>query len=84
VPGGVGLSTRLYERTDELLAGAEALVAGCDCEEGCPACVGPHGETGGAGRTLALRLLRQVMAPRDSAAAPGVSVAGRTGAAAAA
>ncbi len=61
VPGGVGLSQRLFERTDELVAGAEALVAGCACDEGCPACVGPHGETGGAGRTLALRLLRQVM-----------------------
>ncbi|MET0771789.1 MAG: DEAD/DEAH box helicase, partial [Candidatus Limnocylindrales bacterium] len=59
VPGGVGLSARLFERTEELLHGAEALVAGCDCDEGCPACVGPHGETGGSGRTLALRLLRQ-------------------------
>jgi DEAD/DEAH box helicase domain-containing protein len=69
VPGGVGLSTRLFDRTHELLVGAEALVAGCDCDEGCPACVGPHGETGGAGRTLALRLLRQVMAPQGAAAA---------------
>jgi len=63
VPGGVGLSQRLFERTDELVTGAAALIAGCSCDEGCPACVGPHGETGGAGRTLALRLLRQVMAP---------------------
>jgi DEAD/DEAH box helicase domain-containing protein len=62
VPGGVGLAPRLFDRTDELLAGAAELVASCACDEGCPGCVGPHGETGGAGRTLALRLLRAVMA----------------------
>ncbi|WP_425490839.1 DEAD/DEAH box helicase [Luteimonas cellulosilyticus] len=40
-PGGVGLSSPLYERRDELLAQAAALVAGCSCRAGCPACVGP-------------------------------------------
>jgi DEAD/DEAH box helicase domain-containing protein len=58
VPGGVGLAPRLYDRTDELLEGAIGLVEGCRCASGCPACVGPHGETGGNGRALALRLLR--------------------------
>jgi DEAD/DEAH box helicase domain-containing protein len=58
VPGGVGLSPRLFERSAELIEGAVALVEGCRCAAGCPACVGPQGETGGNGRALALRLLR--------------------------
>jgi DEAD/DEAH box helicase domain-containing protein len=58
VPGGVGLSPRLFDRTDELVAGALDLVAGCACEVGCPACVGPRGESRLDGRALATRLLR--------------------------
>src|SRR4029079_11141581 len=42
VPGGVGLSERLWQRQDELLAGAADLIAGCSCEAGCPACTGPR------------------------------------------
>ncbi|MEN5115928.1 DEAD/DEAH box helicase [Luteimonas sp. TWI662] len=40
-PGGVGLSSPLFERRDELLAQAAALIDGCGCRAGCPACVGP-------------------------------------------
>jgi DEAD/DEAH box helicase domain-containing protein len=58
VPGGVGLAPRLYERYTELLDGAVELIERCRCASGCPACVGPRGETGGNGRALALRLLR--------------------------
>ena len=60
VPGGVGLAPRLFARTAELVAGARGLVEGCSCQAGCPACVGPRGETGGDGRALAARLLRQL------------------------
>ena len=60
-PGGVGLSSPLYERRDELLAQAREVVAGCDCHGGCPACVGPilEADEGAAGtpRELALRVL---------------------------
>ncbi len=72
VPGGVGLSSRLFERTDELVAGALDLVSGCDCEVGCPACVGPRGESRLDGRALATRLLRVLAGTADGArAAPG-------------
>jgi DEAD/DEAH box helicase domain-containing protein len=63
VPGGVGLSPRLFERTDELVAGALELVEGCDCEVGCPACVGPRGESRLDGRALGTRLLRHLSGP---------------------
>lgn len=39
-PGGVGLSERIFERAEELLARAEALIGTCACEGGCPSCVG--------------------------------------------
>lgn len=73
VPAGVGLAPRLFDRTGELLRGALDLVAGCRCEIGCPACVGPAGETGAiAGRdarALAVRLLRSVTAEAADVAA---------------
>jgi DEAD/DEAH box helicase domain-containing protein len=40
-PGGIGLTTPLYDRADVVLAGARELVAGCGCADGCPACIGP-------------------------------------------
>jgi len=57
-PGGVGMSPRLFDRTDELIDGALDLVSGCDCHIGCPACVGPRGESRLDGRALSTRLLR--------------------------
>lgn len=57
VPGGVGLSPRLFGRHAELVRGARELVAACPCRDGCPACVGPRSETGGDARRLAQRLL---------------------------
>lgn len=46
VPAGVGFSQRLFELHHELLASALELVNSCPCEDGCPACVGPAGESG--------------------------------------
>jgi DEAD/DEAH box helicase domain-containing protein len=57
VPGGVGLAERLFERHDELVAGAMDLIAGCGCQSGCPACTGPRLEVAVDARALAMRLL---------------------------
>jgi DEAD/DEAH box helicase domain-containing protein len=75
VPGGVGLAERMYERAEELVESARALIAGCPCEAGCPACIGP-GEARGR-KALALGLLRRLCAePRSDVrlAAPGAPV----------
>ncbi len=40
-PGGIGLSAPLFDRSAQIIADAHALIAGCGCRCGCPACVGP-------------------------------------------
>lgn len=40
VPGGLGLSDRVYEMDAELFLHALAALRDCPCKEGCPACVG--------------------------------------------
>ncbi|ACV12438.1 DEAD/DEAH box helicase domain protein [Halorhabdus utahensis DSM 12940] len=42
-PGGVGIAEAGYESIGDLAATTGELVADCDCEDGCPACVqSPH------------------------------------------
>lgn len=62
-PGGIGFSAPLYGMHDELLARTRALIQGCDCENGCPTCVGPIGQTGPLAKTVALRLLQHLVRP---------------------
>src|SRR3954447_1023183 len=56
-PGGIGFSAPLYEVHDELLAGTRRLIAECQCENGCPGCVGPIGNSGPLAKAAALRIL---------------------------
>src|SRR5205814_10645990 len=60
-PGGIGFSAPLYEMHDELLAGTRTLIAECPCENGCPGCVGPIGNTGPMAKAAALRILDLVV-----------------------
>jgi DEAD/DEAH box helicase domain-containing protein len=67
VPGGVGLSERLFTRHEELVVGAKALIEACACDAGCPACTGPRLDPEVNGKLLAIRLLN-AMDPRAVAA----------------
>ncbi len=58
--GGVGLSAPLYRLYDRLLAQTAELIAGCACDAGCPACVGPAGEIGDRGKQAAAEILRKL------------------------
>jgi DEAD/DEAH box helicase domain-containing protein len=69
MPGGVGLSERLWQRHDELVVAAAELIGACDCEAGCPACTGPRLEPEFNPKALALRLLAQLGARAAVAAA---------------
>jgi DEAD/DEAH box helicase domain-containing protein len=66
VPGGIGLAPRLWERHDELLGGAAALIAACGCDGGCPSCTGPRLEPNVDARALALRLLAELGAAAEA------------------
>ena len=56
-PGGIGFSEPLHRMHRELLDGTRRLIAECDCENGCPGCVGPIGNTGPLAKTAALAIL---------------------------
>lgn len=60
VPAGIGFSQRLFEIHDELVQRAYELVKECECEDGCPSCVGPGGENGTGGKMETLAILKEL------------------------
>jgi DEAD/DEAH box helicase domain-containing protein len=67
-PGGIGFSAPLWGLQTELLSQTSALIASCECETGCPMCVGPIGETGPLAKTVALRILEHLLAGNQAVA----------------
>ncbi|MCP4603283.1 MAG: DEAD/DEAH box helicase [Proteobacteria bacterium] len=41
VAGGIGLAPRLFEERHALLRRTRSLLENCECEAGCPVCIGP-------------------------------------------
>jgi DEAD/DEAH box helicase domain-containing protein len=60
VPGGIGLSQRLYEIHTDLMARGQELIEACACENGCPSCVGPGGDDSSGGKRETLALLKEL------------------------
>ncbi|MBQ2433261.1 MAG: DUF1998 domain-containing protein, partial [Clostridia bacterium] len=46
IPGGVGLSDRVYEMDMQLFEEALEMLQACPCENGCPSCVGANAQGG--------------------------------------
>jgi len=47
VPGGMGLSEKLYDILPDIFNATLKLIKGCDCANGCPSCIGPiYGKMG--------------------------------------
>ena len=61
-PGGIGFSEPLFGMHVELLTRTRELITGCECERGCPTCVGPVGNTGPLAKVVALRILDRIAA----------------------
>lgn len=60
-PGGTGLSEKLFADAPILLQRAYQLVARCDCEKGCPSCVGAPDESASVNvKDATLQLFRYV------------------------
>ncbi|HAA78127.1 TPA: ATP-dependent helicase [Candidatus Latescibacteria bacterium] len=39
-PGGIGFAEKIYEMMEEVMKACWMVVSECDCEDGCPSCVG--------------------------------------------
>jgi DEAD/DEAH box helicase domain-containing protein len=63
-PGGIGFSRPLFEMHAELIGKTRQLIGECECDNGCPGCVGPVGNTGPMAKAAALRILELMTQPR--------------------
>ncbi|MFO8058443.1 MAG: DEAD/DEAH box helicase [bacterium] len=85
-PGGVGLTDQAFPKTHDLVEATYNLIAECDCENGCPACI--HSPKCGSGnvpldKQAALMVLSMLLdkpearewieAPVDAGEEPGVA-----------
>jgi len=62
IPGGVGLSEKLYSESDRLFEASMHHVNACPCPAGCPSCVGPPMEVGEGGKEGVIKLLEYILA----------------------
>jgi len=61
-PGGIGFSEPLFRAHNLLLAKTRELILSCECEEGCPSCVGPAGDLAPRAKEAALAILDRLCA----------------------
>ena len=60
-PGGMGFSHQLFDDSKVLLEKTLRLISRCECQSGCPSCVGPVKEVGEKSKEVALALLREIL-----------------------
>ncbi len=68
-PGGIGQSEPLFRMRDSLGVKAQELLEACQCESGCPSCVGAPGEVGDKAKEVALLLARSLIPPQHGMSA---------------
>ncbi len=61
-PGGIGFSEPLFRAHNLLMAKTRELILSCECEEGCPSCVGPAGDLASRAKEAALAILDRLCA----------------------
>ena len=59
-PGGIGFSEPLFRAHELLMTQTRELIASCECEDGCPSCVGPAGDLVPRAKEAALAILDRV------------------------
>lgn len=57
IPHGIGLSEALYYMSNRLIRNALNLVNNCECNKGCPSCVGAPSESGIGAKNETMALL---------------------------
>jgi DEAD/DEAH box helicase domain-containing protein len=61
-PGGIGFSEPLFRAHDFLMQKTRELISSCECEQGCPSCVGPAGDLAPRAKEAALAILDRLCA----------------------
>src|SRR5215467_11129840 len=61
-PGGIGFSEPLFHAHDLLVQKTYELISSCECEQGCPSCVGPAGDLAPRAKEAALAILDRLCA----------------------
>jgi DEAD/DEAH box helicase domain-containing protein len=56
-PGGIGFSEPLYRAHEILMQRTRKLIVACECEAGCPSCVGPAGDLAPRAKEVVLAIL---------------------------
>ena len=59
--GGVGFSQQLFDSHTDLLQQTFSLISRCQCENGCPSCVGPAMEVGGKSKRVSVDILKMLL-----------------------
>lgn len=59
-PGGIGFSEPLFRAHELLMTQTRELIASCECEDGCPSCVGPAGDLVPRAKEAALAILGRI------------------------
>ena len=59
-PGGIGFSEPLFRAHELLMTQTRELISGCECEDGCPSCVGPAGDLVPRAKEAALAILERI------------------------
>lgn len=62
-PAGIGLTRQLYNIAEQIMQEALSLVKHCECEDGCPSCIGPAGENGLGGKAEAIAMIDLLCKP---------------------
>ena len=60
-PGGVGLSRKVASSMTSLLEVCFENVSNCECDDGCPSCVGPIAESGIGSKESVIELLKKIL-----------------------
>nr|WP_097157951.1 DEAD/DEAH box helicase [Bacillus oleivorans] len=58
-PGGIGLSEKVFENMEQILAETKQMITACSCDGGCPSCIGMETETDKA-KLSTIRLLASI------------------------
>jgi DEAD/DEAH box helicase domain-containing protein len=61
-PGGIGFSEPLFRAHDLLMQKTRDLISSCECQQGCPSCMGPAGDLLPRAKEAALAILDRLCA----------------------